>query len=68
MVAHYWSVRWPFDFTIQQISTSCIYQNQSPRCECGFGAGAVLVRVRNLRCGFVGADKFFGAGNSANDL
>ena len=35
-------------------------------------AGAVLVRVKNLRCGFVsagaGADKFFGAGNNINDL
>ena len=36
------------------------------------GAGAVLVRVRNLRSGFVsvgaGAVKFFGAGNNINDL
>ena len=36
------------------------------------GAGAVLVRVKILRCGFVsagaGAVKFFGAGNSINDL
>ena len=38
----------------------------------GAGAGAVLVRVKNLRCGFVsagaGAVKFFGAGNNINDL
>ena len=34
------------------------------------GAGAVLVRVKNLRCGFAGAgaDKSFGAGNNINDL
>ena len=36
------------------------------------GAGAVLVRVKNLRCGFVsagaGADKFFGAGKNIDDL
>ena len=36
------------------------------------GAGAVLVRVKILRCGFVsagaGAAKFFGAGNNINDL
>ena len=38
----------------------------------GAGAGAVLVRVKNLRCGFVsagaGADKFFGAGKNIDDL
>ena len=34
------------------------------------GAGAVLVRVKILRCGFLsaGAVKFFGAGNNINDL
>ena len=38
----------------------------------GAGAGAVLVRVKNLRCGFVsagaGAVKFSGAGNNISDL
>ena len=34
------------------------------------GAGAVLVRIKMLRCGFAsaGAVKFFGAGNNINDL
>ena len=36
------------------------------------GAGAVLVRVKILRCGFVsagaGAVKIFGAGNNINDF
>ena len=36
----------------------------------GAGAGAVLVRVKILRCGFVsaGAGKFFGAGKNISDL
>ena len=36
------------------------------------GAGAVLVRVKISRCGFVsagaGAAKFFGAGNAGNNI
>ena len=36
------------------------------------GAGAVLVLLKILRCGFVsegeGAGKFFGAGNHSKDL
>ena len=38
----------------------------------GAGAGAVLVRVKISRCGFVsagvGAAKFFGAGNAGNNI
>ena len=55
---------------ILQILIQSVRKYQPRGCRCGFGAGAVLVRVKISWCGFVsaGAGKFFGAANNINDL